>query len=158
MRRRINRKKRGFTLLEAVVGIALVAIAVLGLAQMFTLSVMNNMRSDRITNAVFLAQQQVDILRGFTVAELSRIPGGADAGVDVDGNGSIDIIKDEFMDLNGDAKSDYRRITGVRPSGTTWEVDVLVFTQEQFSADKAQLLANPQQNRVKAKVSTIISR
>jgi len=151
----LSGKRSGFTLLEAVVGIALVAIAILGLAQMFTLSVMNNMRSDRITNATFLAQQQIDIIRNLTVDELTLLASSPEIVLNEDGT---KLIKDQLIDLNSDTKSDYRRITEVQPSGTVWKVDVLIFTQEQFSTDRTQLLANPQQNRVKAKVSTIISR
>jgi len=156
VRLHLAEKRAGFTLLETVIGIALVAIAILGLAEMFTLSVLNNMRSDRITNAAFLAQQQVDILRNLTVAELTLL--ASSPSIDLNGDGTMDIIKDQLIDLNGDTKMDYRRITEVQPSGTAWELDVLVFTQEQFGTDKAQLLAHPQQNRVRAKVSTIISR
>jgi Tfp pilus assembly protein PilV len=156
MKRKKSRKEKGFTLFEAVVGIALVAIAILGLAEMFTLSVLNNMRSDRITNAAFLAQQQVEIIRNLTSDELTSLASGT--ALDFNGDGTMDIIKDELVDLNGDAKPEYRRITEVQPSGTLWEVDVLVFTQEKFNTDKAQLLANPQRHRVRARVSTIISR
>lgn len=156
MRRKKTGKRAGFTLIEAVVGIALVAIAILGLAEMFTLSVLNNMRSDRITNAAFLAQQQVDILRNLTVDELTLL--ASSPSMDLNGDGTMDIIKDQFIDLNGDTKLDYRRITQVQPSGTTWKVDVLLFTQEQFGTNRVLLLTYPQQNRVKAKVSTIISR
>lgn len=156
MRRRKNGTRKGFTLIEAVVGIALVAIAVLGLAEMFTLSVLNNMRSDRITNASFLAQEQIDILRTLTVEELSALSSGT--GIDLNGDGTMDLVKDELVDLNGDGKSDYRRLTEVQPSGTLWDVKVLIFTQEKFYTDRSQLVANPQQNRVKARINTVISR
>jgi type II secretory pathway pseudopilin PulG len=156
MKRKKNRKEKGFTLFEAVVGIALVAIAILGLAEMFTLSVLNNMRSDRITNAAFLAQQQVEIIRNLTLDELTSFASGT--ALDFNGDGTMDIFNDQLVDLNGDAKPDYRRITEVQPSGMLWEVDVLVFTQEKFNTDRAQLLANPQRNRVRARVSTILSR
>ena len=38
-------KKDGFSLIEVLVGIAIVAIALLGLAQIFTYSVMTNSRA-----------------------------------------------------------------------------------------------------------------
>ena len=146
----------GFTLFEAVVGIALVAVAILGLAQMFTLSVLNNMRSDRITGASFLAQQQVDLLRGLTGGELSLV--ASSSAVDLNSDGTNDFFRDELIDVNQDNLNDYRRITDVQTYGTAWVVQVLVFTAESFDASEAELIANPQAHRVKARVSTIIHR
>ncbi len=149
----------GFTLLETVVGIALIAIAVLGLAQMFTLSVMNNFRSDRITTASFLAQQRVDVLRNLTVAELDTFK--SSASIDLNNDGTPDLLKDELIDLHGDGTNDYRRLTRIQDSteySSAWEVDVLVFSAEQFRTDQSALWADPQRHRVRARVSTIISR
>lgn len=154
-----DRKKQGFTLIEAVIGIALVALAVLGLAEMFTLSVLNNLRSDRITNASFLAQQQVDVLRALTVQELIDFHSSTN-GIDLSNppDGGLDIMKDETIDLNGDGKNDYRRLVQIQPWGTSWEVEVLVFSSEQLGKPKATLLGDPEKYRVRAKLSTIISR
>lgn len=150
-------KRRGFTLLEVVVGIALVAIAVLGLAEMFTLSVLNNMRSDRITSASFLAQQQIDVLRSLTSAELSLV--ASSAAVDLNNDGTNDFFKDELIDINQDNLNDFRRITDVQTYyGTGWLVQVFVFTAEQFSADQGDLISNPQDHRVKARLSTVVHR
>lgn len=157
MERKRNRQRKGFTLFEVVVGIALIAIAILGLAQMFTLSVLNNMRSDRITNATFLAQQQVDVLRNLTVDELTLLASAN--GIDLNNDGSMDIVKDELLDLNGDNTNDYRRITDVQhPSGTAWQIEVQVYTAEEFDKTGAELLQSPQKYRVRARVNTIISR
>lgn len=150
-------KRRGFTLLEVVVGIALVAIAVLGLAEMFTLSVLNNMRSDRITSASFLAQQQIDVLRSLTSAELSLV--ASSAAVDLNNDGTDDFFKDELIDINQDNLNDFRRITDVQTYyGTGWLVQVFVFTAEQFSAAQGDLISNPQDHRVKARLSTVVHR
>lgn len=154
--RKEKRRRPGFTLLETVIGLALVAIAVLGLAQMFTLSVLNNMRSDRITGASFLAQQQVDVLRNLTAGELSLV--ASSAAVDLNNDGSNDLFRDELIDLNQDNLNDYRRITDVQTYGTAWLVQVLVFTAEAFGASDADLISNPQAHRVRARVSTIIHR
>jgi prepilin-type N-terminal cleavage/methylation domain-containing protein len=157
---RPKNKNKGFTLLEVVVGIALIAIAVLGLAEMFTVSVLNNLRSDRITSASFLAQQRVDVLRNLTVAELDYFT--SNASIDLNNDGTPDLSKDELIDLNGDGRNDYRRLTQIRPStefaGSAWEVDVFIFSAEQFSKDQSQLLGDPQRHRLRARVSTIISR
>lgn len=151
-----RKDQAGFTLFEAVVGIALVAVAILGLAQMFTLSVLNNMRSDRITSASFLAQQQIDVLRTLTDGELSLV--ASSAAVDLNGDGSNDLFRDELIDLNQDGLNDYRRVTDVQAYGTAWLVQVLIFTAEAFTASEAELIASPQAHRVTARVSTIIHR
>lgn len=163
MRRRNYRQKnknKGFTLIEVVIGIALIAIAVLGLAEMFTLSVLNNLRSDRITSSSFLAQQRVDVLRNLTETELDYFT--SNASIDLNNDGTPDLSKDELIDLNGDNKNDYRRLTRIRRSteftGSAWEVEVFIFSAEQFNKEQSQLLGNPQQHRVRASVSTIISR
>jgi len=155
-----NRRRQGFTLFECVMGIALIAIAILGLAQMFILSVLNNARSDRITNAVFLTQQQIDILRNLTVAEITQLRDAPPLGIDLNGDSIIDISKDELLDLNGDGINDYRRITEVEnpAAGASWKAKVLVFTAEQFDKSREELLANPQDYAVKAKIETAISR
>ena len=155
-----SQKKRtgrpGFTLVEAVIGIALVAIAILGLAQMFTLSVMNNMRSDRITAASFLVQEQVDRLRNLTAGELSLV--ASSTAVDLNNDGTNDLFKDELLDINSDNVNDYRRITDVQTYGTAWQVQVLVYTAEEFGASEADLISSPQAHHVRARASTIIHR
>lgn len=149
-----------FTLIEVVIGIALLAIAVLGLAEMFTLSVLNNMRSDRITGASFLAQQRVDALRNLTVAELDYLTSNSE--IDLNNDGIPDMAWDELIDINGDTSNDYRRITRVRNSTefamSAWEVDVYIFSQEQFDKERSELIRDPQRYRVRAMMSTIISR
>ncbi|OGD20433.1 MAG: hypothetical protein A2W03_01815 [Candidatus Aminicenantes bacterium RBG_16_63_16] len=158
-RKRKSKKSTGagFTLIEAVVGIVLVAVAVLGLVEIFTLSVMNNLRSDRITTASFLAQQRADALRNLTKDEINTFV--ASGSVDLDGNGSPDMVNDELLDLNLDNHNDYRQLTEVIPVGVaTWSVQILIFTPEQFGIARGQLLSSPDAHRVKANFSTLISR
>jgi len=137
-----TRKGRGFSLIEVLVGITLVAIALVGLAELFTLSVMNNLRSSEITNATFLAQQGVDYLRTMLVNELSVLPATAD----------------EQIDLNGDGTIDFRRITQVQNAGSYFNIRVLVFPPSQATTPQAQLVANPDRYQVKARINTMISR
>jgi prepilin-type N-terminal cleavage/methylation domain-containing protein len=149
-------RQKAFTLIEVVVGIALVAIAVLGLAEMFTLSVVNNLKSDRVTSASFLAQQQIDRLRSLTAGELSLVAGSA--AVDINNDGINDFFQDELIDINQDNLNDFRRITDVQAYGTAWQVRIFIFTAEQFEADMNVLTANPAEHRVKARIDTIIHR
>ncbi len=156
----MKRKKKGragFTLIEAVVGIVLVAVAVLGLVEMFMLSVMNNTRSDRITTATFLAQQRADALRNLTKDELNTF--ASSGNIDLNGDGSPDMIDDELLDLNLDSHNDYRRLTEViQVASTSWSVRIMIFTPEQFGITRTQLLTSPDTHRVKANLSTLVSR
>jgi len=139
----IRPKEKGMTLIEALVGIALVAIAVLGLAQLFTFGILMNSRADRIANATFLAQQKIELLRNLTGTELSSLSGN-------------DL--DEQIDVNSDGTYDYRRLTVLNPQVSYTEIRVLVFGPAQVDVDQGELLANPVQHRVMADIRTILAR
>ena len=136
-------KNQGFSLIEVLIGIAIVAIALLGLAQLFTYSVMTNSRAERMSNATFLAQQQIDYHRNLTATELNTL---------------TSVPNDEQIDVNLDGSIDYRRVTEIQATGLFWEIRVLVFSAEQLNTAVNDLVGDPQQYDVKASVSTIISR
>jgi len=137
-----NKKKRkGFTLIEVVLAIAIVGIALLGLAQLFTYSVLINSRSEKMTNATFLAQQRIEFLRNISTTELS----------------SVVSPTDEQLDLNSDGIIDFRRITEIQSTGYSWSVRILVFSGEQLGEPVASLIDDPLKYRVRADISTIIS-
>lgn len=133
----------GFSLIETTIAIALVGVALLALAQLFTYSVMNNQRSDRMTNSTFLAQQQIDFLRNFTATDLNTL--------------AMSPV-DEQIDVNNDGNIDFRRVTRVQASGFTWEVRVQVFPVSQLGVDVDTLINYPSQHKVRADMSTVISR
>ena len=141
-------KRKGFTLIEVLVATFLVGVAIMGLAQIFTLTILNNSRSERMANATFLAQQRIDFLRNMTTLELNTATLS-------DGT---PIPLDEQLDINSDGTIDYRRITQIQSAGFYWDIRVLVFTSHLSTESSAQLLANPQQYRVMADMNTIISR
>jgi prepilin-type N-terminal cleavage/methylation domain-containing protein len=136
-------KKEGFSLVEVLVGLAIVAIALLGLAQLFTYSVMANSRAERMSNAIFLAQQHIDFHRNLTGDELDTLTSGT---------------SDEQIDVNLDGTIDYRRLTEIQTTGISWEIRVLVFASDQLNTSVSSLLQDPQEYKVKANMSTIISR
>lgn len=138
-----SRKLEGFSLIEVLVGLAIVAIGLLGLAQLFTYSVMTNARAERMSNATFLAQQQIDYHRNLTREELDTLTAGT---------------IDEQIDINSDGTYDYRRITEIQSTGLFWNIRVLVFSAEQLTEDAGMLTLDPQGNGVRADMSTIISR
>jgi prepilin-type N-terminal cleavage/methylation domain-containing protein len=142
-----RKKMPGFSLIEVLVGLFLVAVAVLGLAQLFLLSVANNHKADRVSTATNLAQQQVEWLRSLTSDELAVVSGQTLA------------EWDEVIDLNQDGTNDYRRITTVDVLDFVYQARVFVYSAEKLSiADPETLLADLQEHRPRAFLSTIITR
>jgi prepilin-type N-terminal cleavage/methylation domain-containing protein len=140
-------RRRGFSFIEVLVGIALLAIAVLGLAQLFLAAVANNLKADRVANATFLARQQIDWLRGFTTDEL-----------DVYSSTSLES-RDELIDLNSDGTNDFRRVTGISPANGLFNVTIHVYSAENIAGlTAADLLADPARYRARAEISTLIGR
>jgi Tfp pilus assembly protein PilV len=141
------KRERGFTFIEALLSIALLGTAVLGLAQMFVFSIRNNLRSGEISQAIFLAQQQVDYLRTLTGSELNDYP-----------STSRGELADEAIDVNHDGTTESRRLTQVTVSGTSFIVRVLVFPSSQLGAAAADLLSDPAGHSVRANMNTAITR
>lgn len=134
------KKQDGFSLIEVLVGIALIAIALIGLAQLFTMSVTNNLRANQLSTATFLCQQQIDYMRTLTPTELDLLP----------------VIQDEQIDINLDSEMDFRRITTIQRNLNYFKV--LVFPASQFSTAVNTLIAQPLAHQVKAQMGTIIQR
>ena len=142
-----KKNARGFSLIEVLVSLFLVGVAVIGLAQLFLVAVSNNVRADRIANATFLAQQQIDWLRGFTLDELT-----AYAGTTLES-------RDEILDMNLDGTNDFRRVTEFRIAGDTFQALIHVYSAEKLGVSTAsELIADPDQHRPKALITTIITR
>lgn len=139
----IKKKQEGFSLVEVLVGVALVSIALLGLAQMFIISIAQNTRSDRMTNATFLTQQQIEQLRTLTANELNALLGAP---------------IDEILDLNMDGINDYRRVSLVQTVGDYYEVRVLVFSGSVTGVSAEDMLADPEDYKVRADITTVITR
>lgn len=138
-----DNKTEGFSLIETLVGVALVAIAMLGLAQLMILSIANNTQADRMSSATFLARQQIEQLRLLTIDEL---------------NAQVGVPIDEQLDLNLDGVLDYRRITLLQTSGISFQAQVLIFAAEQMNESVGNLTGDPQKYRVRANITSIISR
>ncbi len=138
-----NKKSEGFSLIETLVGVALVAIAMLGLAQLMVLSIANNAQADRMSTATFLARQQIEQFRLLTIDELNALVGAP---------------INEQLDINQDGVDDYRRITILQTIGISFQAQVLVFAAEQMYESVATLTGDPLKYRVRANITSIISR
>jgi prepilin-type N-terminal cleavage/methylation domain-containing protein len=140
-------RQKGFSLIEVLIGVFLVAVAVLGLAELYMLGIWNTRRSSEIANSVFLAQQEIDYLRSLTSTELSTFP-------DISRGESSDAL----VDVDVDGHPDYRVITVLTNLNPTFDVKVLVFPPSQFDAERDTLVANPVGHGARAQLNTIISR
>jgi prepilin-type N-terminal cleavage/methylation domain-containing protein len=140
-------RKRGFSLIEVLIGVFLVAVAVLGLVQLFLMGVMNNMRANEIANAVFLAQQEVDYLRSLTLSELAAFP-----------NSTRGESDDETIDVNVDGTPDFRRVTVITNLDPQFDIKVLVFPVSQLATGRDELVSHPENHKVRARMETVIGR
>ena len=150
LRKGIARKgarREGFTLIEVLISVFLVAMAVVGLIQLYMMSVLNNVRANQIANAVFLAQQEVDYLRTLTLTELNSFP-----------NATRGEGDDEAIDLNVDGTVDFRRITVLTNRDPSYDVTVLVFPPSERLVSRADLVADPEGHRVRARLASMITR
>jgi len=142
-----KKRERGFSLVEVLVSLFLVGVAVIGLAQLFLVAVTNNLRADRVANATFLAQQQIDWLRGFTLDELTAY--------------ALSTLesRDEVIDLNLDGTNDFRRVTDFHNAGDIFQVRVFVYSPEKFAVSSPSvLIGDTDLHRPRALITTIITR
>ena len=145
-----NKNAGGFTLIEVIISLALVTVVFVSLAQLFTLSIMQNLRSHEISNAIFLAQQQIDYLRTLTSDELNDFP-----------NTTLGESNDERIDINADGTIDFRRLTQVQLSASVtagFDVMILVFPPAYQDTAANSLITNPEKYKVRAFIHTIVSR
>ena len=147
---RKSSRRRGFTLIEVLVGIFLVAVGVVGLTQLFLLSVISGYRADQISRATFLAQQRIDELRNLTQDELTTL-----AHMPLND-------RDVQLDLNSDGVDDFRMVTRCQEAGFMWGITILVFGPETTIAgaqpSAVELVGDPEKYKVLAQLGTIITR
>lgn len=141
--------RRGFTFIEVLIMLALVVVVFVGLIQLFQLSLLQNLRANEMSNAIFLAQQQIDYLRTLTADELAFFP-----------NPQLGESNDELLDINQDGTIDFRRLTVIEISsdGLGFNVRVLIFPVTASEKKRDELLANPERYRVRANIYTVITR
>jgi len=141
--------RSAFTFIEVIILLALVTVVIVSLIQLFSLSVLQNLRANEMSNAIFLAQQQIDYLRTLTSEELASFPSS------LRGESA-----DELLDLNLDGTVDFRRLTKIDVSmdGLGFYVRVLVFPASAVNKSRDELLNQPERYRVRAQIQTLITR
>jgi len=141
--------RSAFTFIEVIILLALVTVVIVSLIQLFSLSVLQNLRANEMSNAIFLAQQQIDYLRTLTSEELASFPSS------LRGESA-----DELLDLNLDGTVDFRRLTKIDVSmdGLGFDVRVLVFPASAVNKNRDELLNQPERYRVRAQIQTLITR
>jgi type II secretory pathway pseudopilin PulG len=141
--------RSAFTFIEVIILLALVTVVIVSLIQLFSLSVLQNLRANEMSNAIFLAQQQIDYLRTLTSEELASFPSS------LRGESA-----DELLDLNLDGTVDFRRLTKIDVSmdGLGFDVRVLVFPASAVNKNRDELLHQPERYRVRAQIQTLITR
>lgn len=104
-----------------------------------------------MSNAIFLAQQQIDYLRTLTSDELNTFP-----------NTQIGESNDELIDINQDGTIDFRRLTMIQPSAAVanagFDVLILVFPPAVQNVSQSELVARPERFKIRAYIHTIITR
>lgn len=133
-------KSAGFSLIEVLVAMTLTGVSLIGLAQLFTLSVARNLRANQLGAATFLCQQKLDYLRTLTVTELNALA----------------AVQDEQIDINGDGTVDYRRVTNIQRNINFYKV--FIYPPSQLQTAVPDLVSTPDQHQVRAQMGTIIER
>jgi prepilin-type N-terminal cleavage/methylation domain-containing protein len=107
----MDRKERGFTLLEVVIALALLAVTLLGMFQMQLYAMRGNTLSQGTTTALHIAQDQMEALLAepFTSAQLiDAVPGN-----DV----TNPAVPDYTQAVNGPRGEPYTLVTNIADSG-----------------------------------------
>lgn len=121
---------RGFSLIETLVAVALLATAAVSLAQLAGLAVRSNLASRDRTYATVLAQQKLESLAAIDADALTASPAAA---LDADTPGWVDYISGAGHVLGGQGRprnTAYVRRWSVEPlaelPGRVWVVQVVV--------------------------------
>jgi prepilin-type N-terminal cleavage/methylation domain-containing protein len=117
----LRRGQRGMTLIEVLVALSILAIAILALAPLFTMSVRSNASAQQLTNANTLAREKLEELSGYprndprlTIADGSNA--AAPVGVTIAGTTLIDTLNTFVVN---DLPLWYQPSTGKTSTATT---------------------------------------
>jgi type IV pilus assembly protein PilV len=69
------RKRKGFTLIEVLVGLVILAVGLLAIAGMMVTSVKGNYFSNRLTQASYVAQDRLEFLKNIPIGDAALTAG-----------------------------------------------------------------------------------
>jgi len=75
IRRGLELNQKGFTLIEVVIGLLILAVGLLGVAGMQLTSVRGNSSSNHLSQASYVAHERLEFLRGLTSSDAPLSPG-----------------------------------------------------------------------------------
>jgi type IV pilus modification protein PilV len=141
---RLSKSSKGFTLIEVMIAVVILAVGLLALMAMQIVSIKANAFSSEITYSTMLAQQQLETLRnlGFSDANLTEttttgVP-HAPLPPEIDGKGGAYTISWDVEDTTTTMKTITLTVT--------WQ------SRRQGTADQT-----PEQQTIKTRMQTIVS-
>jgi len=78
---KINNREQGFTMIEVLVGIALLTFGLLVVAQMQIMTIITNSQANQRTTAITLAQDKLETLRALPYSNIENPPLSDSSGV-----------------------------------------------------------------------------
>ena len=160
----MKREPRGFTLVEVIFALAMLAMALLALAPLLSGAVKTNASADRLTNANTLAREKLEELTGYPRSDPRlSVPNGANAagpeGVATTGPGSVVALN---ALCNNDLPTWYQPSTGATSNAPTapgagWYIYpyTRTYTIELYADDLQTRLASPNDRAVKLLTVTV---
>jgi type IV pilus modification protein PilV len=81
IRKGTKKREQGYTLIEVLIGVALLSIGLLAVAQMQILTITTNTAANQKTTAITLAQDQLELLRMRPYSTLGNAPLSDSSGI-----------------------------------------------------------------------------
>jgi prepilin-type N-terminal cleavage/methylation domain-containing protein len=150
LRARSRRGERGLTLIEVLVAATILALALLGLAPMFTTAVKSNASANQLTNANTLAREKLEELSGYPRNNTKlTVANGANAAVP-----SFTTIAGATVAVNAACNNDLPRWTNPRTGAISFAIPspgigwyaypyTRTYTVEQFDGDLTTRITAP---------------
>ncbi|MFH1665932.1 MAG: type II secretion system protein [Candidatus Omnitrophota bacterium] len=110
---RLLQGKRGVTLVEVVISIAIVAIVSVALLATITQSLVISRQADEVYTSSILAQRRIDVLKKFSFSDILNAAPETDTLIDEDGDGDNDYARTTEVEVDFD---DYSYLIKVKVS------------------------------------------
>jgi prepilin-type N-terminal cleavage/methylation domain-containing protein len=108
---RLDSGKKGFTLIELLIALVILAVGVLAIARMNIASIRGNFFSNHLTQATYVAQEQLEFLATLPYDSTALQPGNHDAGTRQLSASDIVFYRAYVVSVDGDLKTITFRVT-----------------------------------------------